>query len=231
MWWNMVPLAKYGSLLYMKNCSYQGFFNNDTRLVWFNYLFNNRNRRFEWHKLAKFGQFTNSSLIWQTGRNPPIFVIQMADSCDSTVATSSLKLIIISWMQIQLSYYERFKFNSRLNMTSKFGELRSPARQQLWHWSWSKVKVTVWCQLKELVTRIMHAKYQCSITSEDMSQVKVFVTDRQTDRPLEGQTDGRMSLNVPGFHERLATKNRVLKTGHNWKNYIFYSKHMNRGND
>ena len=33
----------------------------------------------------------------------------------------------------------------------------------------------------------MHAKYQCSIfdTSEDMRQVKVFVTDRGTD----GQTD------------------------------------------
>ena len=39
-----------------------------------------------------------------------------------------------------------------------------------------------WCQLKGLVTRIMHAKYQCSITNtlEDMSQVKVFVTDRGT---------------------------------------------------
>ena len=37
----------------------------------------------------------------------------------------------------------------------------------------SKVKVTAWCQLKGLVTRTMHAKYQCSIfnTSEDMSQV------------------------------------------------------------
>ena len=34
-----------------------------------------------------------------------------------------------------------------------------------------------WCQFKELLTRIMHAKYQCSIinTSENMSQVKVFV--------------------------------------------------------
>ena len=36
---------------------------------------------------------------------------------------------------------------------------------------------------EDLVTTIMHAKYQCSIinTSEDKSQVKVFVTDRQTD--------------------------------------------------
>ena len=32
--------------------------------------------------------------------------------------------------------------------------------------------------------KIMHAKYQCSIinTSEDMSKVKVYVTDRGTDR-------------------------------------------------
>ena len=46
-----------------------------------------------------------------------------------------------------------------------------------------KVKVTAWCQLKGLVTRIMHAKYQCSTinTQKDMSQVKVFVTDRRTD--------------------------------------------------
>ena len=44
-----------------------------------------------------------------------------------------------------------------------------------------KVKVTGWHHLKGLVTRIMHAKYQCSIfnTSEDMTKVKVFVTDRR----------------------------------------------------
>ena len=70
---------------------------------------------------------------------------------------------------------------------SNFEELWSPARQQLWPWSRSKVKVTAWCQLQGLVTRIMHAKYQCSIinTSEDMSKVKVFVTDGQTDRRTE----------------------------------------------
>ena len=57
----------------------------------------------------------------------------------------------------------------------------------------AKVKFTVWCQWKGLVTRIMHAKYQCSIinTSEHISQDKVFVTD--------GQTDGRMSFNAPRF--------------------------------
>ena len=46
---------------------------------------------------------------------------------------------------------------------------------------------------------IMQAKYQCSIinTSEDMSQVKVFVTD--------GQTDRGMSFNVPSFRKRRGT--------------------------
>ena len=94
-------------------------------------------------------------------------------------------------------------------VTSKFGELWSPARQQLWHWSWSKVrvKVTTWCPLKEPVTRIMHAKYQYSImnTSEDMSKVKDFVTDRQTDGQRD-KTDGWMSFNVPAF-----AKNRPQK--------------------
>ena len=54
-----------------------------------------------------------------------------------------------------------------------------------------EVKVTLWCQLKGLVTRTMHAKYQCSIfnTSEDMSQVNVFVTDRWTDRGTNRQTN------------------------------------------
>ena len=44
------------------------------------------------------------------------------------------------------------------------------------------------------IERTMHAKYQCSImnTSEDMSQVKVFETDRQT----EGRTDIQNKNNV-----------------------------------
>ena len=50
----------------------------------------------------------------------------------------------------------------------------------------------------------MHAKYQCSIinTSEDMSQVKVFVTNRRTDR--------RMSFNVPRFRERRGQLHEIL---------------------
>ena len=40
-----------------------------------------------------------------------------------------------------------------------------------------------------------------------MSQVKVFVTDRQ------GRTDGRMSFNVTRFRERRGTKNLTLGTG------------------
>ena len=49
----------------------------------------------------------------------------------------------------------------------------------------------------------MHAKYQCSTfnTSEDMSQVKVFVTDRQTDGQRDGQTHRRMRFNVPTLFE------------------------------
>ena len=106
--------------------------------------------------------------------------------------------------QIWCQYFERQQSKvckiKLLQKTSKFGELWSPARQQIWPWSRSKVKVTTWCQLKGPVTRIMHAKYQCSIinTSEDMSQVKVFVTDRGT----EGRRDGRMRFNVPRFRER-----------------------------
>ena len=52
-------------------------------------------------------------------------------------------------------------------------------------------KVTAWCQWKGLVTRIMHAKFQCSIinTSEDISKVKVFVTDGQTEGGTDRQTD------------------------------------------
>ena len=54
---------------------------------------------------------------------------------------------------------------------------------------------------------IMHTKYQCSIinNSEDMSHVKVFVTDRGTD----GQTDRRMSFNVPHFRKRPGTKKEL----------------------
>ena len=70
-------------------------------------------------------------------------------------------------------------------------------RQQLWPWSRSKVKVMAWCKLKGLVTRIMHAKYQCSIfnTSEDkhIRQVKLSFCDRkkagQTDRQTGRQTN------------------------------------------
>ena len=87
------------------------------------------------------------------------------------------------------------------NRTSKFGELWSLAQQQIWPWKGSKVKVTACCQLKRLVTRIMHAKNQYYIinTSEDMSQVKVFVIDRRTDWRTDGRTDGWMSFNVTRF--------------------------------
>ena len=48
----------------------------------------------------------------------------------------------------------------------------------------SMVKVTAWCQWKGLVTRITHAKWSMLYhnTSEDMSHVKVSVTEGQTDK-------------------------------------------------
>ena len=54
----------------------------------------------------------------------------------------------------------------------------------------------------------MHAKYECSIinTSEDMSQVKVFVTEGLTDR----RTDGRMSFNVPRFRESPRKRGTIM---------------------
>ena len=75
--------------------------------------------------------------------------------------TRPLTFDLLTWISIGIIYSSRIIYLSRSKV---------------------KVKVTAWCQLKWLVTRIMHAKYQCSIinTSEDMSQVKVFVTDGQT---------------------------------------------------
>ena len=103
--------------------------------------------------------------------------------------------------------------------TSKFKELWSPARQQLWPWRRSKVMA---CHhLKGLVTRIMHAKCQCSIinTSEDVSQVKVFVTDRRTDRG----TDGWMRFNVPTLSRKRGTINNAnnlqFQTAHSGSNF------------
>ena len=54
-----------------------------------------------------------------------------------------------------------------------------------------KAKVTTLCQLEGLFPRITHAKHQCYIfnTSEYMSQVRVFVTDRGTDRQTNRRTD------------------------------------------
>ena len=59
---------------------------------------------------------------------------------------------------------------------------------------------------------IMHAKYQCSIinTSEDMSQVKVFVTDRQTEGRTEGRTD-EWDLMSPRFRESGGQKARTRR--------------------
>ena len=61
----------------------------------------------------------------------------------------------------------------------------------------------------------MHTKYQCSTiyTSEDMSQVKVFVTDGQRDRQRDGQTD-ECDLMSPAFAKARGTKTLSGEVGH-----------------
>ena len=116
-------------------------------------------------------------------------------------------LVILRVSSVNLIYHRHtfllwwWPVTTGLSVLRKFGELWSPARQQIWPWSRSKVKakITTWCQWKGPVTTIMYAKYQCSIinTYEDMSQVKVFVTNRGTDGRRDGRTDGQMRFNVP----------------------------------
>ena len=67
---------------------------------------------------------------------------------------------------------------------------------------------------KELVTRIMHAKYQYSIinTSEDMSQVKVFVTDGQR----EGRTD-KWVLMSPALIKGRGQQKKIIFQFNGWK--------------
>ena len=94
--------------------------------------------------------------------------------------------------------------------TSKFRELWSPARQQIWPLSRSKVtvKVTTWYHRKGLVTRNTHAKYQSSIcnSAKVMAKVKVFVTDGQRDGRTDRGTDRRMRFNVPTLSRKRGTK-------------------------
>ena len=90
--------------------------------------------------------------------------------------------------------------HAKQSRTSKFRELWSPARQQIWPWSRSKVtvKVTTWYHRKGLVTKNTHAKYQSSIcnSAKVMAKVKVFVTDRRTDRQRD-----KWDLMSPRFRE------------------------------
>ena len=62
------------------------------------------------------------------------------------------------------------------------------------------VKVTTWYHLKGLFTKNTHAKYQSSTcnSAKVMAKVKVFLTDRQTDR--------RMRFNVPALSRKRGTK-------------------------
>ena len=56
--------------------------------------------------------------------------------------------------------------------------------------------------------RTCHKDHACQIinTSENMNQVKVFVTDGQTDR----RTDGQMKFNVPTLSRKAGDKKTAL---------------------
>ena len=96
------------------------------------------------------------------------------------------------------------------NYPKKSRELWSPARQQIWPWSRSKVmvKVTTWYHRRGLVTKNTHAKYQSSIcnSAQVMAKVKVFVTDRRTDR--------RMRFNVPTLSRKRGTITKMACCNH-----------------
>ena len=108
---------------------------------------------------------------------------------------------LCNWHIYLLSLFYATEMAS-LNETSKFRELWSPARQQMWPWSRSKVtvKVTTWYHWKGLVTKNTHAKYQSSIcySAKVMAKVKVFVTEGLTDRRTDWLTD-EWDLMSPAF--------------------------------
>ena len=111
------------------------------------------------------------------------------------------------WTSRILAYQHGIFISLKHLCYKKFRELWSPARQQIWPWSRSKVtvKVTTWYHRKGLVTGNTHAKYQSSIcnSAKVMAKVKVFVTDGQTDR----RTD-EWDLMSPCFRESGGQKYR-----------------------
>ena len=112
-----------------------------------------------------------------------------------------LKTIFIVPQKSSLWLYHVIYETCTARLTSKFIELWSPAQQHIWPWSRSKVtvKVKTWYIRKGLVTRNTHAKYQSSIcnSAKVMAKVKVFVTDRRTDRQLR--------FNVPTLSRKRGT--------------------------
>ena len=105
---------------------------------------------------------------------------------------NSLAIIIIIFLN---SFYLYSSSEYSFEGTSKFRELWSPHEAINLTLNWVKGQGHDMVPMERVVTRIMHAKYQSSIinnnTSENMSQVKVFVTDRRMDR--------WMSFYVPHF--------------------------------
>ena len=118
-------------------------------------------------------------------------------------------------------------------VTSKFRELLSPARQQIWPCSRSKVtiEVTTWYHWKGLVTKNTDAKYQSSIcnSANVMTKVKNF---------CDRQTDGWMRFNVPTLSRKQGTKTlmpptaislKVTLTSGHWHKIDTVGESLNRG--
>ena len=98
-----------------------------------------------------------------------------------------------------------------ISVASKFRELWSPARQQIWPWIRSKVtvKVTTWYHWKGLVTKTrMPSIKALSVKVQKLwPRLKFFVTDRQTDR--------RMRFNVPTLSRKWETTSTLTV----WETY------------
>ena len=97
-----------------------------------------------------------------------------------------------------------------------------PVRQQIWPWKGHRSRSRHGAN-GMVCHKIMHAKYQCSIinTSEDMSQLKVFLTDGQT------ETD-KWVLMSPAFAKlHCITLIRVLTKMIQHQEYLWWkSEHM-----
>ena len=88
--------------------------------------------------------------------------------------------------------------------TSKFGELWSPARQQIWPWKMSKVKakVTAWCQLKVIKVSFWPAVL---VKNQNKMQHREFTCKRDV-TPANPQSKICCSFRYKHLHENVCCK-------------------------